>query len=117
MEEQRVIGTRILDQPVHSPKNVCLGRLAHRVLLVIGQEDHVLASVAEVLVQVGRHVLHIVDTSAQLTFLSEVIDTNQQGLSLTRTAGVLEAVALGSAVTEGDGIAGRGGWTAALAVG
>lgn len=76
MEEQRVIGTRILDQPVHSPKNVCLCWLAHWVLLVISQEHHVLASIAEVLVQVGRHVLDIVDTSAQLTFLAEVIDTN-----------------------------------------
>ena len=117
MEEQRVIGTRILDQPVHSPKNVCLGRLAHWVLLVIGQEHHVLASIAEVLVQVGRHVLDIVDTSAQLTFLAEVIDTNQQGLSLACTAGVLKVIALGSAVTEGDGIAGRRCRTATLAVG
>ena len=117
MEEQRVIGTRILDQPVHSPKNICLGRLAHWVLLIISQEDHVLASIAEVLVQVGRHVLHIVDTSAQLTFLAKVIDANQQGLSLACTAGVLEAVALGSAVTEGDGVGGRGRRTAALAVG
>lgn len=117
MEEQRVIGTRILHQPVHSPKYVCLGRLAHRILLVISQEHHVLASIAEVLVQVGRHVLDVVDTAAQLTFLAEIIDTNQQGLSLSCTAGVLEAIALGSAVTEGDGVAGRGKRTAGLTVG
>lgn len=102
---------------MHSAKNVCLGRLAHRILLVIGQKDHVLASITEVLVQVRRHILHIVDTSTQLTFLAEVIDTNQQGLSLACTAGVLEVVALGSAVTEGDGVGGRGSRTTALAVG
>lgn len=53
MEEERIIRLCILDQPVHSTKNVSLRRLAHRVLLVIGQENHVFTGVSEVLVQVG----------------------------------------------------------------
>lgn len=77
MEEERIIGLRILDQPVHGAEDIRLGRLAHGVLLVIGQDHHILAGVAEVLVQVGGHVLDVVDTSAQLTFLTEIVDSDQ----------------------------------------
>lgn len=52
MEEQRIIGLCILDKPVHGAQNIRLGRLAHGVLLIIGEEDHVFAGIAEILVQV-----------------------------------------------------------------
>lgn len=102
VEEERIVWLRILDKPVHSTQDVGLGWLAHGVLLVIGQNDHVLACIAEVLIQVCRHVLHIVDAPAQLTLLSEIVDTNQQRLPLTGTARVLEVVALRSAMSERD---------------
>jgi hypothetical protein len=86
MEEQRVVGLSILDQPVHSSKNVDLCRLAHGVLLVIGQKYHILTGIAKVLVQICRHVLDVVDASAKLALLAKVVDSNQQRLSFARAA-------------------------------
>ena len=101
MEEQRVVRLRIFDQPVHGAQDVRLGRLAHGVLLVVGQDDHVLARVAEVLVEVGAHVLDVVDAAAQLAALAEVVDADEQRLAPARAAAVLEAVALRRALAEG----------------
>lgn len=100
MEEQRIVGLRILDQPMHSAQNIRLGRLAHGVLLIIGKEDHVFTGIAEVLVQVCGHVLDIVDTSTQLALLAEIVDSNQERLALTSTARVLEAISLRGTVTK-----------------
>lgn len=63
---------------MHRPQDIGLGRLAHWVLLVVRQSDHILPLVAEKLVQVRAHVLDIVDTSAQLSSLAEVVDTNEK---------------------------------------
>lgn len=104
MEEERVVGARIFYQPVHGPQDVRLGRLAHRVLLIVGEKNHVFALVAKVLVEVGAHVLDIIDTSAQLAPLPEVVDANEQGLALTGAVRVLERIAGGSAMTEGLGL-------------
>jgi hypothetical protein len=69
MEEKRVIGVCVLDQPVHGSKDVLLGWLAHCILLVVCQDDHILARIAKVLVQVCAHVFDIVDTSSKLAAL------------------------------------------------
>lgn len=37
--------------------------------------------------------MDVVDTTSQLTLLTKVVDTNEQGLALPRTVGVLEGVA------------------------
>lgn len=100
MEEQRIVGLRILHQPMHRTKNIRLGRLAHGVLLIIRQNNHVLARIPEVLVQVCGHVLHVIDATAKLTLLVEIIDSNQQSLSLTSTSRVLEVVSLRRTVSE-----------------
>lgn len=102
MEEQRIVGLRILNQPVHSAQDIRLGRLAHGVLLIIGKEDHVFARVAEILVQICGHVLDIVNTSAQLTLLAEIVDSDQECLALTSTARVLEAISLRGTVAKRD---------------
>ena len=107
MEEQRIVGLRVLDQPVHGAQNIRLSRLTHGVLLIIGEEDHVLAGIAEILVQVCRHVLDIVDTSAKLTLLTKVVDSDQQRLALTSAARVLEAIPLRGAVAERHWSSGR----------
>lgn len=86
MEEQRIVWLGILDEPVHGPEDIDLGRLAHGVLLIIGQKNHILASIAEVLIQISRHILNVIDTPAQLTLLAEVVDTNHERLSLARAA-------------------------------
>lgn len=100
MEEKRIVGSRVLDKPVHGTEDVCFGGLAHRVLLVISKNDHVLSSIAKALVQISRQVPSIVDTTTQLAFLIEVVDTNQQCFSLSRAARILEVVTLRSTVTE-----------------
>lgn len=77
MEKERVIRLRILNEPVHSTQDIHLSRLAHRILLVIGKDDHVLPSIAKALVQIGGHILNIVDTATQLALLSKVVDSDQ----------------------------------------
>lgn len=74
VEEQRIILPRVFHQPVHGSEYVLLRRLAHRILLVVCQDDHVLSLVAEVSIQVGRHVLHIIDASTKLATLPEIVD-------------------------------------------
>ena len=100
MEEQRIVGLCVFDQPMHSPQNVLFRRLAHGVLLIVGQDHHVFTGVSEIAVQVTRHVFHIVDASSQLPFLSKVVDTDQQGLTPACTARVLEIVTLRCALAK-----------------
>lgn len=85
---------------MHRPEYVLLGRLAHGVLLVVGEDDHVLALVSKVLGQVGGHVPHVVDAPAQLAALAKVVDADQQGFPLAGALRVLEGEALGVAVAE-----------------
>lgn len=101
---------------MHRPQDVSLRRLAHGVLLVVRQQHHVLARVAEVLVQIRRHVLDIVDTTTQLALLPEIVDSNQQGLALTSASRVLETVSLWSSVAERDRISGWWWWTTLMTV-
>lgn len=74
--------------------------MAHGVLLVIGQHDHIFSLVAEKLVEVVGHVLCVVDASSELTFLAEVVDANQEGLSPACAVRVLESIAVWGAMTE-----------------
>lgn len=85
---------------MHCSKNIGLCWLAHGVLLVVRQDDHVLSRVAEIAIEVCRHVLDIVDAPSKLPPLAEVVDPNQQCLPSTLAGGVLEAVSLRCALTE-----------------
>lgn len=64
MEKERVVALRILDQPVHRSEEILLRRLAHGILLVVGQDDHVFSLVTEVFDEVARHVPDIVDAAS-----------------------------------------------------
>jgi hypothetical protein len=97
---------------VHGAENVSLCRLAHGVLLVIREEDHIFTGVSEVLVKVCGHVLDIINASSQLALLAEVVNSNQQCLSLAGTARVLEAIALRGTMSECHRITGRSSWAA-----
>lgn len=77
MEKQRIVRLRVLNEPMHRPHNVCFSRLAHRILLIVGQEDHVFALVSEMAVEIPAHVLHIIDAAPQLTLLSKIVDANE----------------------------------------
>ena len=92
---------------MHRTQNVLLGRLAHRVLLVIGEYDHVFSPIAKVLHKVGSHVANVVDTSAQLAPLTEVVDTNKESLPSAGAVGIPEGVAVGGAVAKLLGARGR----------
>lgn len=85
---------------MHGPQYVLLGRLAHRILLVIGENNHILALVVEVLDEVARHVPNIVDAAPELTALTEIVDTDKQGFSPARTGTVFEGIALRGSVAE-----------------
>lgn len=104
VKEQRIVGLGILDQPVHGTQEIGLGRLAHWILLVIGQEDHVFALVAVVLVEVVAHVLNIIDAPTQLSTLPKVVDSNEQSLAAAGAIGVLERVARGSTCAKRLGL-------------
>lgn len=100
MEKEGVIGLSALDKPVHSTEDVLLSRLAHLVLLVISEYDHVFSPIAKVLNQVRRHVAHVVDTSAQLTALTKVVDANQERFPAAGAVRVPEGVVCGGALAE-----------------
>lgn len=118
MEEERIVWPRVLDEPVHRPQDVLLRRLAHRVLLVVCEDDHVFPLIAVVLDKVPRHVPDVVDASPELTALAKVVDAYEEGFTATRTLGVLESVTLRSALAEmlGGGRGGRGGMMVSLGV-
>ena len=85
---------------MHRSQYVLLCRLAHGILLIIGQDDHVLSRITEIAVKVGRHVFHVVDASPQLSSLPEVIDANEQSLPSSGTIGVLVTVSSRCAIAE-----------------
>lgn len=62
---------------MHRSEDILLCGLGHGVLLVIGQDDHILSLVVEKAVQVCRQILDIVDTSSQLSPLAKVVDPNE----------------------------------------
>jgi len=116
MEEQRIVGLRIFHQPMHCSKNVCFRGLAHRILLVIRQKDHIFSRVPKISIQVCRHILHIIDASSKLTFLTEVIDTNQKRFPFPGASGVLKIVSLRCARTETLGALGGRRWGVVVAL-
>lgn len=85
VEKQRVIWSCILHKPMHRPNNVCFGRLACRILLIVRQDNHILQSISVPLIQEALHVFDIIDTASQLSALPKVIDSNQQGLPSSST--------------------------------
>ena len=85
---------------MHRPQDVRLCWLTHRILLVVGEDDHVLAPVVEVLVQVRRQILDVVDAALELAALAKVVDADEQCLPLAGAVGVLERVFAGGAVAE-----------------
>jgi hypothetical protein len=118
VKEERVVGLGVLYEPMHGAEDICFCRLAHGALLVVCEEHHVLSRVAKVLIQIRRHVPNVVDTAAQLPFLAEVVDPNQQGFSFARTVRVLEIISLWCSVPKRYGLTrwGRRGAVVAVVV-
>lgn len=103
MQEERIVWTSVLDQPVHGPENVLLGRLAHGILLIVCEDDHVFPLVAKVLDEVGRHVAHVVDAASKLATLAKIVDANQQAFPPAITLRVLKVVVLWVAIAKALG--------------
>lgn len=108
MEEERIIRPRVLYKPVHGSQDVLLGRLAHRVLLIIRKNDHILSLVTEMLREVCSHVADIVDTAAELAALTKVVDSNEQSFPPAGTIRISEVIVGGCAMTELLGCRRRG---------
>ena len=100
VEEERIVRFCIFHQPVHSAQDVRFRGLTHRVLLVVGQDDHVFSGIAKVAIEVCGHVLDVVDAASELTSLAKVVDANKKCLASTGAIRVLKGIALGSAVAE-----------------
>lgn len=100
MEEEGIVGLRVLNEPTHSADDVVPCRLHDGVGLVVGQDDHVLSLVAVPLDEEGRDVVDIVDAAAQLAILAKVVDADEQSLATAGTVGVLESIAFGGTVAE-----------------
>ena len=100
VKEERVIGIRVFDQPMHSSNNVYLGRLRHGILLIVCEDDHVFPSIAKVAIEIRGHVLYVIDATPQLPSLAKVVDANQESLSSSSAVGVLEAVSLRCSIAE-----------------
>ena len=99
---------------MHRTQNIGLGRLAHGILLIVGQDDHVLPRIAEIAIEVCRHVLDVIDAPAELPSLTKVVDADEKGFAPPRAVGILKAVALRGAVAEG--LHGLGRWRRGIGV-
>lgn len=53
MKDEGVVGSGVLDQPVHRSNHVRFRRLAHGVLLIVGEADHILSLVSVGVLEVG----------------------------------------------------------------
>jgi len=100
VEEEGIVWTGILNKPMHSPENVLLSRLAHGVLLVVCEDNHVLALIAKVFDEVCRHVPDIIDATPKLTALAKVVYSNQQRFPPPSALRVLESISLRRTISE-----------------
>lgn len=86
---------------MHGSENVLFRRYAHLPLLVISQDDHVLALISKMLVEVGSHVSNIINTSSQLASLAEIVDSDQEGFPPACAFRILVCVALWCSMAKG----------------
>ena len=100
MEEKSIVGLGSPDKPLHGLQDVLSGGDHSRVLLIVGEDDHILAAVPVALGQEGGQVLGVVDAAAQFSLLAEVVDSDQQGLAFPGAVGILEGVALRGTMAE-----------------
>lgn len=85
---------------MHGAEDILFGRLTHRVVLVIGQNDHVFALIAEMLCQIRRHIPYVVDAASQLSALTKVVDAHKQSFPPSGTGTILEGIILRSTVAK-----------------
>lgn len=100
VDEQRIVRLGVLDEPLHGAYYVRLGGDAHRIPLVIGENDHVLTLVPVPPSQEVGHVSNIIDTAFECIGLPCVVDPDQQSPAATGTIRVLEPVVRGSTSTK-----------------
>lgn len=115
VEEERIVGLGVLDQPLHRAQDIVFGGLQDGVGLVVGQDDHVLTLVVVAVHQERRDILDIVDAALELVGGAKVVDADQQGLALSGALTVLEGIICGCAVAELLlALRHAGGWAATI---
>lgn len=85
---------------MHGPEEILFRRLAHRVLLVVGQDDHIFSFIAKVFGEIGGHIPRIVNTAAQLSSLAKIVYAYKKRFSPTGAITVLESVVCGSSMSK-----------------
>lgn len=100
MKEEGIVGLSIAHKPSHGLDNIGTRRLHDWVGLVISQNDHILALIPVSLNQECRNVVNIIDATAQLAVLTEIVDSYEESLASTCTVGVLESVSIGSSMAK-----------------
>ena len=93
VDEERIVWLSISDEPMHGTQDVGLGRYTHGILLIVRQNDHILAAIPVSLMQEGGHVGYIVDTTVQFVGLTKIVDPDEQRLSAPSTCRVLKLIA------------------------
>ena len=92
VEEEGVIRPGILHEPMHCSQDILLGGLAHGILLVISENNHILATVTKVLDEVVCHVATVIDASSQLATLAKIVDSDEESFATAGTIGVAEGI-------------------------
>lgn len=100
VDKEGVMGLGVANEPLHCAHDVRLGRDAHRIALIVGEDDHVLSAVTKALVQEGGHIGDIVDAALECIGLTKVVDADQQRPATAGTCGVLELVIGGRSMAE-----------------
>ena len=100
VEEERVVRLSPVHQPGHCAQDILPRGLTPRIPLVVGKDDHILPPEALLLHQEIREIPNIVDTALQLALLPEIVDANQERLSLPSAVRVLVGVVRWRTVSE-----------------
>jgi hypothetical protein len=87
MEEERVLGLCVLDEPLHPVPDVGCGGPLVLVDLIISQQNRVLVPETVVAVQKPKHVACVIDAPEKLVRITKVVDADQQRLLPPRAGG------------------------------
>ena len=81
VKEQGIMGTRVIDKPMHSSKHICLGGNHCGIRrIIISKNNHIFMTEPVTFTEELGDIEYIIDTSVQLIFGSNVINSNQKSL-------------------------------------
>lgn len=90
VEEQRIVRSRPIDQPVHGRNHILSRRDLPRVPSIVRQDDNVLLFIPKPVTQEFDHVVRIVDTASEGLRGPDVVAADGERFTFPVTLGVLE---------------------------